>query len=73
MVIATGGPATGSPGDPAGCGAEITVPGTEFISTNHPGNYPNNEDCTHTIRFEEGATIRLEFLSFSLENDYRCR
>jgi len=66
--------ATGDPGTPGGCGAIISVPGSEFKSENHPGNYPNNHYCTHLVKFAEGSTIRLEFLEFSLEHGgSRCR
>ena len=52
---------------PAGCSGEITSAGTEFMSTDHPNNYSNNEDCTQIVRFAEGQRIRLEFLHFNLE------
>ena len=55
-----------------GCGTEITTPGTIFTSTNYPNDYPNNEDCSTVIRFEEGEIISLEFLAFCVEGHSSC-
>ena len=64
--------ASENPNTPIGCGSRITTPGTEFTSRNHPNNYPNNDQCANLIKFEEGATIRLEFLAFDLEYNGAC-
>ena len=63
---------TANPIAPVGCGIEIKTPGTEFISTNFPENYPNNEDCVHKIKFDEGKRIQLVFLDFDLEEHANC-
>ncbi|OQV14989.1 putative Ovochymase-1 [Hypsibius exemplaris] len=52
------------------CGGIITVPPigkAEIKSPNFPNNYPDNANCTFTITGPEGALIRFDSESFSLE------
>ena len=55
------------------CGGNIRTPGTEFMSTNHPQEYDNDQDCTHVIKFGVGQTIGLEFSAFSVESHSTCK
>jgi len=58
------------------CGNLDIVAGSgELMSIDHPGNYPNNADCTWTITAPEGMAIRFVMETFNLQNSSRgvCR
>jgi len=58
------------------CGNLDIVAGSgDLMSIDHPGNYPNNADCTWTITAPEGMAIRFVMETFNLQNSSRgvCR
>jgi len=48
-----------------GCGSE-----GEVTSPNHPDNYPNNLEKTHTIQVEQGLILLLQFNAFDIEEPW---
>ena len=54
------------------CGMQVSKPGSEIISKNHPQKYPSNFNCNHTISFIKDHTIKLKFLAFNLETHATC-
>lgn len=39
-------------------------------SPEFPNDYGNNRDCNYTIRSSPGTSLRIEFTTFVLEQDY---
>nr|XP_060623012.1 deleted in malignant brain tumors 1 protein [Anolis sagrei ordinatus] len=49
------------------CGGELPIPSGSFSSPFYPGNYPNNLNCTWTIRTWNNYRINLTFSSMQTE------
>ncbi|XP_062437571.1 CUB domain-containing protein 2 [Rhea pennata] len=54
------------------CGGELTALSGEITSPDYPENYPNNAECRWSIRAAAGASVRLVFADFQVENDDEC-
>uniref|UniRef100_A0A8C4K029 CUB domain containing protein 2 n=1 Tax=Dromaius novaehollandiae TaxID=8790 RepID=A0A8C4K029_DRONO len=68
--VASGGFAAAYRGDV--CGGELTALSGEIASPDYPDNYPNNAECRWSIRAAAGASVRLVFADFQVENDEEC-
>lgn len=55
-----------------GCGEELSGDNGTIKSPNFPNDYENYENCRWTITVDQGKRIKLEFISFDVENSADC-
>ncbi|XP_013175197.1 PREDICTED: cubilin-like [Papilio xuthus] len=56
-----------------GCGGYFTGYRGEITSPNYNGKYISNLECEYKIKTSEDTKIRINFVSFALENSFRCK
>ena len=55
------------------CDGYFTTPNGTLESPSHPGNYPRNADCVHTISQPTSTIIELIFHSMDIEMFDNCK
>ena len=55
------------------CGGILTEASGTIVSPNYDDLYPNNADCSWTIRLPQFWFIELQFEDFSIEAEQNCR
>ncbi|XP_054878715.1 cubilin isoform X1 [Poeciliopsis prolifica] len=55
-----------------GCGGPVTAPSGEIHSPLYPASYPNNVDCSWTIRVDTSHRVLLNFTDLDIENHSNC-
>ena len=56
--------------DPCGLNAPINIDAStsgDILSPNHPGDYPNDADCSWQIEATAGQVVQLSFVEFNVE------
>ena len=55
------------------CGGLITATSGYLSSPFYPNDYVNNKDCKWHINVPEGEQIKIDFISFNVEDDSSCK
>ncbi|MBN3313300.1 CDCP2 protein, partial [Atractosteus spatula] len=54
------------------CGGVLTGLSGTISSPDYPDSYPNNAECSWTVRVSNRTVVSLVFLDFQLENNEQC-
>ncbi|XP_053569959.1 cubilin [Bombina bombina] len=57
---------------PTGCGGTLFGDHGSFTSPHYPGTYSSNTDCEWTILAPLGRLVRINFVTFSIEDEGDC-